>query len=333
MGGKEFFDEVNAPPYLRGEGAKIQHAWLHGFVQNVEPLRPWLTIRMPSFTLTNEQATIITEYFAGLSKDESDVLERSRKPVVEYVAQEQKKPSVKLASGGGDEQDEAPPPGADWFEQRLLRDHARLLGEYAVRSRLIGRFALDESQPKEAVAQGYQDVLDRTGFIEHLYDVDYPFVEAPRPLVAEDRFKLGEELLYELQCLKCHVLGDPSVSGSNPAPSAPNLNLTFRRLRQGWVQEWLKNPAWIQPGTKMPQLFPNMQSAFADYGDTRAGLEAKYGEAGEEQIELLLDFLYNAGIKNYTAVQPGGMAPPVKAAAEELFDEDGGGEEELFEED
>ena len=41
---------VLAPPSLRGEGNKIQYAWLFNFFKNVVQMRPqtFNTIRMPS---------------------------------------------------------------------------------------------------------------------------------------------------------------------------------------------------------------------------------------------------------------------------------------------
>ncbi|MHC4093155.1 MAG: hypothetical protein ACYSVY_23290, partial [Planctomycetota bacterium] len=330
VGGTEYFDEVNAPPYLRGEGAKLQHAWFFGFLQNVELLRPWLKVRMPAFYLSNEQTTALVEYFAALSQYESDDLAKRLGAVHAYLDKVGPTAGAAQQEAGAGEQEDALPPGHDWYKERSLKPSADYLGHYAIRNRLIGRYALDPQDSDEAeLADAYQKVLDRTGFIRDLYDVPYPFVDAPRPLVPLERFELGEEMLFEVGCLKCHALGDPQAEGSNPNPTAPNLNLTFRRLRQEWVRQWLRDPAWIQPGTKMPQLFPDGDSAFAWYGDERADLEAKYGTSSEEQIELLLDYLYNAGLKNHTAVQPGGIAPPPADTGEEEFFEDDE-EEEFF---
>ncbi|MCH7813829.1 MAG: hypothetical protein IID40_07390, partial [Planctomycetes bacterium] len=217
----------------------------------------------------------------------------------------------------------------------MLKSAANYLGRYAVLNRLVGPYDLDPTDAEPAdLAEAYENVVHRTSFIRELYDVPYPFVDAPRPLVADERFGRGEELLFELGCLKCHVLGDPNVEGAHPNPTAPNLNLTFRRLRQEWVRQWLRDPAWIQPGTKMPQLFPEGKSAFAWFGDERAALEAEFGTTSDDQIELLLDYLYNAGLKNHTAVQPGGIAPPpADAGADETFDEDDLDDDEFFDED
>ena len=70
-GGYVTFDEVNAPPWLRGQGSKVQYPWLYGFFNNVEMLRPWLKIRMPSFHLTDDQSTTLVSYFAGIAQDEA----------------------------------------------------------------------------------------------------------------------------------------------------------------------------------------------------------------------------------------------------------------------
>ncbi len=35
---------ANAPPSLRGEGAKVHHPWFYSFVHEVQMLRPWLQV-------------------------------------------------------------------------------------------------------------------------------------------------------------------------------------------------------------------------------------------------------------------------------------------------
>ena len=44
-------DDLNeGPPYLVGEGQNSVE-WLHYFLGNVHPIRPWLKVRMPSYNL------------------------------------------------------------------------------------------------------------------------------------------------------------------------------------------------------------------------------------------------------------------------------------------
>ncbi len=56
-----------APPILTGEGAKVQPEWLFGFLKAPFPLRPWLSVRMPTFHFTDADATEVVHYFAAAS--------------------------------------------------------------------------------------------------------------------------------------------------------------------------------------------------------------------------------------------------------------------------
>jgi mono/diheme cytochrome c family protein len=53
---KAYADDINqGPPRLVNEGHRVQTNWLYHFFGNVEPIRPWLQIRMPSFNLSLEE--------------------------------------------------------------------------------------------------------------------------------------------------------------------------------------------------------------------------------------------------------------------------------------
>ncbi len=332
--GRDVFDEVNAPPSLRGEGAKIQHDWLYGFLNNVEMLRPWLKVRMPSFYLTPAESEQLVAYFGALSGKDADELRTRLQAVHAYKEKAAIAAETALAQGddgagegGRDGNLDPAAAGSDWFAQPTLESTAEYLANFAMERRLAKWLDFDPrtSGPSDWV-DAYGKVVERLGFLQQLFDVHYPFNDTPRALVPPERFELGEKLLMELKCLQCHVLGDPNLPGSNANPSAPNLNLTFRRLRQDWVRDWVIHPAWIQPGTKMPQFFPDHKSAFLTFApDKRAELEKLFGTDGDAQIELLLDYLYNAGIKNHTAVAPvdPGAVPGAPSSGEpEVFEED-----------
>src|SRR5205823_12729439 len=92
-------------------------------------------------------------------------------------------------------------------------------------------------------------------FPSKLFHAPYPFVESPRPELPEARFKLGEQFFFEMQCLKCHVMGDPKAPGARPDPTAPNLDLAYRRLQPRWVRRWVQEPPLIQVSTAMPAFF------------------------------------------------------------------------------
>jgi len=67
---RDLFNEENqsyAPPILTGEGAKVQPAWLYGFLKEPSPLRPWLQIRMPTFHFNDDDAGTLVKYFTAAS--------------------------------------------------------------------------------------------------------------------------------------------------------------------------------------------------------------------------------------------------------------------------
>jgi mono/diheme cytochrome c family protein len=55
-----------APPNLLGEGEKVQADWLFNFVKAPTSIRPWLTVRMPTFGLDDAEANEVVEYFNSL---------------------------------------------------------------------------------------------------------------------------------------------------------------------------------------------------------------------------------------------------------------------------
>jgi mono/diheme cytochrome c family protein/predicted nucleic acid-binding Zn-ribbon protein len=56
----------NAPPTLVKEGIKLQPDWFFDFLKKPMRLRPWLDVRMPSFGMSDDEATAIVEYFGAL---------------------------------------------------------------------------------------------------------------------------------------------------------------------------------------------------------------------------------------------------------------------------
>ncbi len=84
--------------------------------------------------------------------------------------------------------------------------------------------------------------------------------------------------------------------------TAPNLTLTARRLQWNWSDATLQAPALtISKSAQMPQWFPDGDSAFAKYpGSLKDEKHALFGYTGQEQRDVLLDFLYASGLRRYT---------------------------------
>jgi hypothetical protein len=287
---------------------------------------------------------------------------------------------------------------ADWYKQPSLERWAEDLRDWGLRRQLLRTGDVDAlTTPEARITNAHMGLLDKARMLHELYDVDYPFAEPPQALHPPDHFTMGQNLLVDMGCLKCHVLGPmtpgpakttddfvqvyrldgvrgegsqavavlngqsypvgstidghtlisatnvffdtgdvetkavvegPTADGGTErvllvAPSAPNLGLTSQRLQREWLYYWMLNPQWIQPGTKMPMNFPLgvhkvPTSPFA--GDER------YPGTGREHIQLLIDYLHDAGLMNVRVPLPKLIAP----AESEEFDEGGG--DECFEE-
>lgn len=69
-----------APPTLRGEGNKVRPEWLSRFLPDIQPIRPLLMVRMPSFTWKPGEVSGLIDYFRAASQRESRELRRWRQP-------------------------------------------------------------------------------------------------------------------------------------------------------------------------------------------------------------------------------------------------------------
>ncbi|HTE05815.1 MAG TPA: c-type cytochrome, partial [Planctomycetota bacterium] len=63
--GKFIEEPAMRPPLLRGEGAKVNPDWLFGFLLAPFTVRTHVTVRMPTFGFTEEQATSLVRWFAA----------------------------------------------------------------------------------------------------------------------------------------------------------------------------------------------------------------------------------------------------------------------------
>lgn len=52
------------PPRLVGEGDKVQPQWAFQYLSKPVPMRPWLKMRMPTFSFSYEQAQSLIDYFS-----------------------------------------------------------------------------------------------------------------------------------------------------------------------------------------------------------------------------------------------------------------------------
>jgi mono/diheme cytochrome c family protein len=67
---------------------------------------------------------------------------------------------------------------------------------------------------------------------------------------------VGKALFEKALCQKCHVLG-AIPKDQDTSNLAPDLRMAPERLNPDWILDWLKAPASILPGTRMPQFWPD----------------------------------------------------------------------------
>jgi mono/diheme cytochrome c family protein len=55
------------PPPLTPEGSRVQPQWLRRFLREPSTLRPWLSVRMPTFSLSDDDIDTIRGYFVEIA--------------------------------------------------------------------------------------------------------------------------------------------------------------------------------------------------------------------------------------------------------------------------
>jgi len=336
-----------------------------------------LQLRMPSFPIDIDQATRLADYFGSWSKQKSQKLQQWLEPIEAYRKQrlaqvERSEQTVhKLRSRQALTEKDSPefirlkqridslverqsrqtPPA--WFDSQSekVRSASRHLMEFIyddfalIRAKKIDedREPLDVDDAADWVkdrATNWEQVRTAGKMLGQLFDVEYPFPPGHMPRISQERFERGLALFKEMQCSKCHSLGDeqkllamwkldnpagvaappakpdddagffdepddtPKAAAAaplGPAYTAPNLKNVAARLQWKWVDQWLRGSTTILPAAKMPVQFPGGGTAFFQHPpDKKEALHGLYSASGKDQRKLLMDFLYAASDTNYT---------------------------------
>jgi mono/diheme cytochrome c family protein len=116
----------------------------------------------------------------------------------------------------------------------------------------------------------------------HKVALDTTKIQAGRQLVGKAAFG----------CVSCHDLaGIPNFGTRGPDLAGMN-----QRVRYEWYQRWLEQPQRIQPGTRMPSVFPEGKSLLHDV----------LGGSGDRQADAIWAYLSLGP----TLPLPDGMEPP-----------------------
>jgi len=162
----------------------------------------------------------------------------------------------------------------------------------------------------ETFIKACEQAVSDADFLRRVHSISHAYLDPPVPQTTADQIADGQTLFQELQCLQCHVFGDPTVPGANAHPTAPDLQNVSGRLRPAWVPLWLQGPRRIQTGTRMPSFFGDGHaSAFADYDEAdRAAVQGRLRnkaliEDGLGQIQAIAGFVYDASSRRINVVR------------------------------
>ncbi len=106
------------------------------------------------------------------------------------------------------------------------------------------------------------------------------------PEISNEEIQAAKELIgnNNFACGSCHIIGN-EIPAAGPTVWAPNLAYGQNRLRPQWVNEWIRDPAKLVPGIRMPGFYP----------EAGAGPDNVLGGDDEKQIQAIVDYLFYLG--------------------------------------
>lgn len=111
----------------------------------------------------------------------------------------------------------------------------------------------------------------------------------------------GKELVSNnnFACASCHIINGVRPA-AGPTVWAPDLAYGHQRLRPQWMNKWIRNPADLVPGIRMPGYYPEPGS----------GPKNILGGNDDQQVQSIVDYLFylanpvSVKIENESSKQP-----------------------------
>ena len=224
--GTELTDRFKAPPPLLRQGERVKSDWFFHFLQDVQPIRPWLKIRMPSFNLKQEEARLIVQWFKAVSEvPYGDEIFTEDNFDMDHALKGQLLFGKGTATEKGKQCSQCHPRGADLPTLPGLTQGAGTISEAEV----------PLSAPGDSHFLVWKDSAGKV-----LLDGGYASIAAAQAAGG----KLGNKAT-------AWAAGKPWDKSS----WGPDLGKAAGRLRVKWMRDWLYFPPDFMPGTKMPNYF------------------------------------------------------------------------------
>jgi mono/diheme cytochrome c family protein len=292
---------VALPPPLYRLGEKLQPGWMFQFLLNPQPVRPQTVLRMPRFSMSEEEAMALVNYFAAVDRINNPAFGVNY-PYIKIPQQDDGYWAAQTAQ----------------YLQRLRQTKldgnrtlfdGKLEAMYPVWERMLeGRVSELEGRvaDTQAIIKATKDDDTRKAAEKALADLQKELTELrdeakqknrqsawftrqraqweQRDAYALDAYRL----MANAPCLSCHKIGNLPAQGQYPA-----LDLTAERLRPEWTLRWIANPnRLLTYDSVMPQNFA------ANKIDPKTGFHELFPEfAGSplEQATAVRDLLMRFG--------------------------------------
>ncbi len=277
---EEQYDKLRwtfAPPVLFDEGYKLQRDWFYAFLRDPSTIRRQMRVKMPTFNISAAEAGAVADYFAH--KAELEWAPRYAKTLRTTLGITTK--SEFQADG------QKPFPELTNFVESGNGVPVSVVAEGTGLKEDVVRSIEAGSAPD--IAAGFAKLKrfgDEAGFVMNgpvnpVHELIGRRLPSHHAMIADGR-KVAVE---GVNCFTCHWLnGQGPTQLEAPIAWAPDLGAVRERLREGWVQDWIWNPALIYPGTAMPANFAFIPAQYQEsYPDSDSA----------EQVGAVMDWLYN----------------------------------------
>ena len=306
------------PPSLVFQGERTQAKWLYDFLLDPGKIRRMTVLRMPKFNMSPDEAQILVDYFAAVTKQTNPGIglaypnemiasrdpEYWRKKTVDYV---------KYLKENPEKDKDGKAVGFSLFDARVKAlepawDEVRKDGQPELDRRL--RELADSAKTQKAAKEAKQKELDaeKDAGKKKTLEAEIKTIDESLKTIevdeqaAKDKLELKTlrkawetEDAYAVDafrmlksrelCTKCHQVGSTLAASNDPtAKEGPPLDLAFARLRPEWIERWIDKPTRFNPITAMPPYFSTLDPK--KYQNLHAG-------GAQEQIHALRDVLIN----------------------------------------
>lgn len=338
-----FFGDVSHTHEYKHEDGKTEHvlhnvpSWVYNKLRSPRVYDDRRTkpyndkLKMPNFHLSEEEAQLISSVVLGLTKEkvadarmaartpQQRAIEESRKVISQsncracHVVHRQGRAIGPLIADANFLPPDLTPEGgraqSPWLFN-FLKDPTVMKIRPWMHVRMP-TFHFDDQTAATLVA-GFAAEGEHQQFDTHRYRTP------PQQNVA-----IGREVFGMLRCTQCHSVtpvdpANPPVPNLADAQSlAPNLTLSKIRLRHEWIEDWIRRPDEMIPGTRMPTNFPRdpktggfqsplanamdspafatQKAALLPYFENEAALEKTMGDA-VALTGYLRDYIWSIGV-------------------------------------